>query len=274
LGIFELLHRRVDDLKSAPGIAQLRRRAYDRRFATARAAHMFRGVFDSFEAAQADAPRTAPAGYDNAASSELYIGPAEVSPHDYPAFFWIAQALQAGARKVVDLGGNIGFKFDAFASLAPLPPDLQWLVIDVPEVARKGRELREAAGAASSRGLAFSSDYADIDGADVLFASGTLQYLPQTLAAYLSALRVRPQQIVINTTPVHATRSFFTLNSIGTAYCPYRVQSRGELTSSLAGLGYTLRASWLNPGKGMTIPFVAGHDVRTYSGYAFELQRP
>ncbi len=86
----------------------------------------------------------------------------------------------------------------------------------------------------------------------------------------LGPLPTRPKRVVINTTPVHATRSYSTLNSIGTAFCPYRVMSEGELLAGMASVGYCLRDRWLNPGKGMQLPFERGYDVTEYSGFCFE----
>jgi putative methyltransferase (TIGR04325 family) len=270
MGVLDAVHRRVDDLREFPGIRQLRKVAYDRRFESAREAHMFRGVFGSYAEAQADAPSTAATGYDNPESAELYVGEQRANAFDYPAFFWLAQSIREGATSIVDLGGNIGFKYYALRALMVLPAQLRWLVIDVPEVIRRGDELKRQDPALAGTGLAFSADYGDVDGVDVLYASGALQYLPVSLEELLQGLRRPPRRIVVNTTPIHASRSFFTLNSIGSAYCPYRVQSRSDFEQGAARMGYVVRDSWLNPGKSMHIPFVEGHDVPDYSGYCLE----
>lgn len=270
MGLLDAVHRRVDDLRDLPGIRQLRRAAYDRRFESARAAHLFRGVFASFEQAQAAAPATAAAGYDNPVSAELYVGEQRPNAFDYPAFFWLAQAIGEGAGSIADLGGNVGFKFHALSSLMAMPPTLRWRVIDVPEVIRRGQQLQPQPPALAGARLEFSSNYADIDGLDVLYASGALQYLPVSLEQVVGDLPRPPRWIVVNTTPIHATRSFFTLNSIGSAYCPYRVQSRADFEQAAERMGYRVRDSWLNPGKSMAIPFVDGHDISDYSGFCLE----
>jgi putative methyltransferase (TIGR04325 family) len=270
MGVFDALHRRVDDLRHMPGVRQLRKAAYDRRFESAREAHLFRGVFASFEQAVAAAPSTAAAGYDNPVSAELYVGEQRPTVFDYPAFFWLAQSISDGAASIADLGGNVGFKCLALRSLMALPPGLRWLVIDVPEVIRRGQQLQQQNPGHAGVRLEFSSNVTDSDGIDVLYASGALQYLPVSLEQIIGGLRRPPRRIVVNTTPLHASRSFFTLNSIGSAYCPYRVQSRSDFEQGAARMGYGVRDSWLNPGKSMHIPFVEGHDVPDYSGYCLE----
>jgi putative methyltransferase (TIGR04325 family) len=65
-------------------------------------------------------------------------------------------------------------------------------------------------------------------------------------------------------------RSFYTLNNISTAFCPYHVQSRPEFLGSVTRAGYKLRNHWENVGKGMRIPFSPDHDVEAYSGFCFD----
>lgn len=262
------LDRAVDAVRNLPGIRHLRRSAYDRLFESGPKAHLFRGVFDSFDAAQAAAPPTRPLGYDNPASADLYLQRLSIDEHDYPSMFWLSQSLQDGLRRVVDLGGAVGIKYFAFGEHMRFPEGLVWRVIDVPAVAARGREF--AASRQAGPALEFSDRIEDASGADVLLASGVLQYLPASLPELLDGLAEPPARIVVNTTPIHADRSFFTVNGIGTAFCPYRVQARGAFVSGIEARGYRLRAEWLNVGKAMTIPFEPGYSVPDYSGFCFD----
>lgn len=265
---FELLHRAVDGMRELPGVRQMRRAAFDRAFESDRSAHLFRGVFDSFEAARRSAPPALPDSYDNADSAELYLKRLEVDVHDYPALFWLAESLREGLRTVSDVGGSVGIKFYAFRRLTAFPPDLRWQVIDMPAVAARGRAFAETQGAPEQ--LLFTDRLADADGSDVLYCSGALQYLPQSLDEILRDFARRPRRIVVNTTPLHPERSFFTLNSIGTACCPYRVVARPRFIEAVCACGYRLRDAWQNIGKSMRIPFEKGYDVEAYSGLCFD----
>ncbi|TXH46296.1 MAG: methyltransferase, TIGR04325 family [Burkholderiaceae bacterium] len=268
MGAFAWMHGALDALHDAPGVWHLRRASAERKFAANTRSNLFRGVFDSAEAALASAPKTRPLSYDNADSAELYLRRLKIDDYDHPSMFWLQNGFQAGLRSVVDLGGSVGIKYFAFSPFIDFPADLRWRVIDMPAVARRGREFAASRGAPSH--LSFSDDVADIDGIDMLFVSGTLQYLPQTLDQILASLARKPRRIVVNTTAIHPTRDFFTLNSIGTAFCAYRVQSRDRFVDSVLAQGYTLRDEWRNIGKQLRLPFSPGHGLEDYKGFCFE----
>lgn len=241
---------------------------YERYFAQCTDKQLFRGVFDTYEAAQASSPPTKPVSYDNVESAELYLQRLRADAHDYPALFWIERSFAEGMRSVFDVGGSVGIKYFAFSRLLPFPDDVRWKVQDMPAVAQRGRRFAEEHGVQTR--LSFTSEFEDGDGSDVLFASGALQYLPYSLEQLLGRLKSLPRRIIVNTTAIHPTRSFFTLNSIGTAFCPYRVQAHGQFVRETLRSGYTLRDHWQNPAKFMRIPFADGLDLDTYSGYCFD----
>lgn len=175
-------------------------------------------------------------------------------------------------RTVLDVGGSVGIKYFAFSSLLPFPVDLQWMVLDVPAVVERGRQF--ASERQAERNLSLTTDLSEGEGVDVLLASGVLQYLPQTLAQLLAGLKRPPKRVVVNTTPIHPDTSFITLNSIGTAFCPYRVQAHGTFVREVSEVGYRLRDNWQNPGKSMWIPFERGLDLDSYSGFCFDRTLP
>src|SRR5204863_5236974 len=131
------------------------------------------------------------------------------------------------------------------------PADFQWTVCDVPAVALAGTALAAHRNAANLR---FVSDAAAADGQDLLLCSGSLQYIEPALAAQLAPLRQRPKHVVVNASPFHDGDTFFTLNSIGTAYCPYKVASLPEFVAAMDGIGYDLVDRWTIPGKACIVP--------------------
>jgi putative methyltransferase (TIGR04325 family) len=266
---FDSLHHAIDRLRQAPGIYQLRQRAYERAFLNQQHAHMFRGVYASFEAAAASAPASRPVGYDNERSAAMYQDQLQHLQRDYPAALWLQQSFCRGHRDVVDLGGSLGIKFYAFAALMDYPQALQWRVIDVPAVVARGRVLAAARGDAQA--LSFAEDWRAASGAQILLASGSLQYMPLSLAEMLLAWQQQPQRLIINTLPLHADKSFFTLNSIGTAYCPYRVQSVAEFVEGVCALGYQVVDRWIDTTKQVLLPFEPGFDIPHYTGFCFDL---
>ena len=275
MGPIGLMHQAVDRIGELPPLRHARRAKARRRFALQTDAHSFDGVFDSFEAALAHAPAARPRGYDNPASAGMYDNRLDIDEHDYPAMFWVARSLAEGALRVVDVGGSVGIKFFAFGRYMAYPVGLRWRVIEVPAVVARGRAFAQQRGAAGPQRAApalleFSDRLQDADAADVMLASGSLQYLPQSLGEILRGLSNRPRRIVVNTTPIHPHRSFFTLNNIGTAYCAYRVQAFDEFVGGVQACGYRLVHQWRNAGKALSLPFEPGCSVDRYSGFCFD----
>ena len=256
----------LDTMSHLPGVRQIQERAYRRRFAENTDDNLFMGVFDSFEDAERHAPPTRPLGYDNPQSAGMY-GP-WIYAYDYPAMFWLDRSLAEGMRSVFDLGGHVGIKYYAFRRAMAFPADLRWLVCDVPAVVARGREIAAARPPGARPG--FTTNMLDGSGFDVLYVSGSLQYLPPHLDAVLSDLKPLPRRIILNITAVHPTRTYVTLNSIGTAFCPYRVQAHDELIEEVRRLGYVQRDAWENPGKRLDLPFSPDLSLDHYSGFCFD----
>lgn len=266
MGVRAMINGSMDLIREMPGIRHWRRRGWERRFANATGeVNHWRGVYGSFEEALAHVPAARRVGYDNDASASLYGTRFTPLLKDYPAMFWLQRAMDEGSRRLFDLGGHVGMKHYAFEPHLRLPEDLRWTVCDVPAVVRRGQDLAAQRGA--SPRLAFTDRWEDMGDADLLFASGSLQYLPLTLAEMLARLPRPPRWLVINTTPLHPTRAFFTVNGTGTAFCPYRIGREDEFIRSLQDSGYTLLDRWQTP-KHFRIPFHAEHDMNHYVGMA------
>lgn len=246
----------------------VRESAYRRKFLDNRDENLFMGSFKSFAAAEAGAPPSKAIGYDNAeAAKALYSH--QVYFYDYPALFWLGRSLDEGMRGVFDLGGHVGIKYYAFRRMLSYPEDLRWKVCDVPGVVQTGQEL--AAQREATTQLGFTTQVSEASGCDVLYASGSLQYLPTRIDEIITALPVKPRRIVLNTTAVHPDQTLYTLNSIGFAVCPYRIQHHEELLGGLAHAGYKRRDAWRNEGKPIEVPFVDGGDKPYYAGCCFDL---
>lgn len=260
------LHRAVDLLGKLPGIQQWRRARYDREFATTTGHNTYRGIFASYAEAEASAPRNKPVSYDNAQSATLYVERMRrMLPSDYPVVFWLRERFDQGARRVLDVGGNIGNSYYAYEKYLRYPNDLQWMVHDLPAVHAVGRTL--ALEHDPRKLLTFVADLGTLQSTDVLLANGALQFLPMTLTELVTQLSERPAHMIINRLPLHPTRSFFTLQSIGTAYCPYRVLSEKAFVDEVAALGYSLVDRWRVPDLACEIPFEPEHSFAGYQGF-------
>lgn len=263
----DAIHRLVERIARVPPLRAALKRRYERLFPTY--PHAFHGVFASFEEAAAAVPPGVPGSYDNDASARQYVGWHDPTDHDYPALHWMQERLRkAPCDFIADLGGSTGIKFHAFAPLLDLAAGVRWLVVDVPKVVALGRRLAEEAGIEAQ--VQFTDSVEAASGCDLMLASGSIQYLPCSLAELVEGMSVQPDRIIVNLAPIHPEQSFFTLNSIGSAVCPYRVTARGEFISAMCAVGYELRDSWRNRGKTMPLPFSPELSLQSYSGFCFD----
>jgi len=265
---FSLMHRGIDALHHLPGIHHVHRARFRQQFLHDPFARLFDGVYPTFEAALQAVPRDANSSYDNRESIERYVHRLDVEEYDYQPLFWLSESFREGLRAIADIGGSIGMKYYAFSRYTRFPADVSWLVVDVPAAVTRGRELALEHNVSSH--LTFSESAGDADGCDVLLCLGSLQFLPVTLGELVQSFRRRPRRIIVNTTPIHESRTFFTLHSMGTGICPYRVVARAAFVDDMSRLGYSVRHEWRNHDKDMRLPFHQGYDVEHFSGFCFE----
>jgi putative methyltransferase (TIGR04325 family) len=266
--ILERAHRLVERIAGWPVLGAYLHEKYDRVFAANLDSNLFRGVFATFEEAERSAPRTLPLGYDHPGPAGMYQERARKAyPTDYPVLFWLQRVLREGSLRVFDLGGHTGVSYYAYRRYLDYPEALRWQVQDVPAVVQEGRSI--AAKNDHSGHLSFTDRFEEVEGADVLVALGSLQYLPETLAERVRNLRTPPRHLILNLIPLHEEHSYFTLQSIGTAFCPYRVTSFAEFRSAYEKLGYETVDTWENPEKRCDIPFHPEHSLDRYYGFYF-----
>jgi len=230
--------------------------------------HLYRGVFPTFDEAQASIPAANTSGYDNTESAELYRERTRrVFINDYPMMYWLGRFFADGAHTVFDIGGHIGIAYYAYQKYLAYPAGLRWTVMDVPAVNAAGERWAKEHDPAGR--LHFAGEVAKASGVDVLFAAGSLQYLRYSLVEALQAMERRPRFLLLNSVPVHMRESYFTVQNIGTACCPYRVTAEREFLGGLSSLGYELQDRWENPQRSCMIPFHPERSLDRYFGFAF-----
>jgi len=255
--------RMVDGLTQMPGLRQL---LYEVRFRRNLRENLYRGVYASFDAAAAAAPANEPLGYDTAAAAGMYRDRMKVVfPTDYPVLFWLQQLFAKGCTQLFELGGHVGVSYYAYQTVMSYPDTLRWVVSDVPAVMERGAALAKNQDELGK--LSFEGDFSKAAQADVFLAMGVLQYLPETLAERLASLERKPRHLLLNLTPLHPERAYFTLQSNGTAFCPYRIEQMSAFLDSLKALGYTVRDTWINPDKTCKIHFHPKLSLDRYYGF-------
>lgn len=223
----------------------------------------FNGVYDDFAAALRSVPSSAAIGYDVPDMAALYQEALDrVFPCDYPIMFWL-QPLLANSLRVFDLGGHVGLAYYGYRQYLQFPTNLNWCVCDVAAVVEAGRKL------AASRGtpqITFTASWAEASGADVLFASGSLQYIERSLADRLDDLERPPQHLLLNKLPLTDGRAFVTLQNTVYTFNPYHVFNRSAFERALLERGYRIVDRWGDPERSCELPMHREHSVAQYSG--------
>jgi len=266
------LHDMLDSALELPGLAGWRRRRFDAAFASGHYGGEFRGVYANRAQCEAAMPQTSmPTGYDNEDMAQAYRNRLErVYPGDYPLLLWLGKAFNDGATRIHDLGGHVGIGYYAYRRYLDYPPTLSWQVHDVPAVMAAGRELAQERD--HWKQLSFVDDAGAAADADVLFTSGCIQYLDETLGERIAGLRRRPRWVMVNLLPLHKSEAFWTLQSTGAALCPYRIQRTADFLGEFERLGYEMLDMWENAEKRCTIAFDEAHSLDRYYGMAFRLR--
>lgn len=271
--ILERLHESIDRIAYKPPLKTLRKQRFDRCFESAPDHNLFRGVYRTFDEAVEAAPKTKPMGYDNPAAADMYHERrTRIHSTDYPPLFWLSSLIaQVACRHVLDIGGHVGVTYYAYSRFIDYPRDLTWTVHDVPAVTRRGREIAAVDDTAGK--LSFVDSLQHVI-ADIALANGSLQYLAHGPADWLDLLVDRPPHVIINMLPVHPSLSYFTVQDIGTAFCPYQIFAEPLLLRDFAEAGYGLVDRWENIDKRCRIPFAPEHSLDKYFGYHFSTDVP
>lgn len=253
--------------RNVPMLGGALAQAYRRYFDGARGeeVRLFRGVFPSFEAATRNIPSGRPLGYDDPVSATRMLGEwLAVHANDYPVLFWLGRLLPR-SKMVFDWGGSVGLKYFAFRPYLDYPVDLTWVVSEVPAVAELGREIAQRESAPA---LCFTTAFDELANADILLASGVVQFIDDPIAVLRAQARL-PRHLIINKVPVYDKPSAVTLHNMGTAFCPYHLFNRPDFIGALESLGFCLIDEWKSPGVGCQIPFDPEHSIGAYSGFYF-----
>jgi putative methyltransferase (TIGR04325 family) len=249
----------VERLGRVPGLRRILRARHER-LARTSDRWLFYGVFSSYEDALAGQPRRSdlPDGYQSRGVARLgEEGYATMRAFDYPVVYWLGEELGAlgltdpqTAVRVVDLGGHLGEKRKVWAGYVPEVEGTPWTVCETEDA------VQEARGRGLDGGhLRFSSDPQVVDGAHLLIASGSLQYLPYAVTELLAGVDRPPPTLLFNKVPLSPGPSFWTLQNLGHTSVPYRVFNDGDFLGALAGLGYELLDRWTVPGLYARVPF-------------------
>lgn len=204
-------------------------------------------------------------GYDTGGIAEQHVPIFErMHLFDYPAMHWIESFL-AGEDEgcVFDVGGHLGMKRVRYGERAVFPDRLRWIVGETETL------FTESSGPLRDRvpeGVEVTSGFDRLGEADVVFASGVLQYLDVDLSTLLAG--VRPVGVVINKVPLSTGKAHWTVERSAHAVVPYRVFNREDFLGRMRALGYGLVDEW-QLDYGVEIPYHSEWGTTWNSGAAF-----
>jgi putative methyltransferase (TIGR04325 family) len=249
-----------------PFLRQWHRMQYQRHFDRVyQYERIFNGVYPDYASALAHIPKDRPVGYDNAGAATFLGRTSAMLPSEYPVLFWLAQVLPDNPA-VFDFGGYLGLNYNWCRRYNIHPPNLRWTIYDVPAVIREGQQILERE---PDPRLQFTTDLTQAASANILLASGSLQFCEESLAEMLEPLASRPANLLINKTPITERETYFTLNNMGPAISVYKISNRTGFIASLGELGYELVDAWKNPDLTCYIPLHPDHTVSAFDGYYF-----
>lgn len=221
------------------------------------------GVFDSFEAANNFSHAHGARPHFDMDQKRWLADKQQLMAHDYPMLFWMERLLTSAEgrqfSRLCDLGGSVGVSYLALSPYLSLPPQLVWEVSELPDVAEFGAQVARERG--MQEHLHFTSDMTSaMEGADILFTAGTIQYIEQPLEQMLAGLAKAPRHVFINRLPLTSGDGFVTLQNSGVAVHPYRIRNDKEFVATMAKAGYQLVDRWLCLQNSTHIPM---HPERT-----------
>jgi putative methyltransferase (TIGR04325 family) len=227
------------------------------------------GIYPTWAAAMAAIPPENRIGYNQEETKAVFsrVPTTRVRSADYPILLHLRNLTKPGMR-VVDLGGNIGMAYYTALKYFPLPESFEWVICDVPALIETAQEVALREGE-KSKALRYIHRLEDAGKCDILFSSGTLQFLEYPLPTLLQKLPQLPQTLLINRIPVWDRKALATIHDIGFCICPYSIFNRKEWIESVEQLGYQLVDDWPCPESTFSIRFRPDLRLNSYHGFYF-----
>src|SRR6185295_7482422 len=109
-------------------------------------------------------------------------------------------------------------------------------VFDLPTMVKAGRaQIRP-----QDRTLSFVERIEDAPPAEILLASGLMQYLNVPLADLVGRMQAPPSYILLNKVATREGPCVVTLENFGFAEVPYQIRADGEIPAMFENLGYDI----------------------------------
>lgn len=210
----------------------------------------FAGAYPSQAKALAALPANKQAGYDDSSIADVsFKQMCQRHALDYPVVFWLDRLLPQ-IRAVTDAGGHLGTKYIAFCGVLDLS-GVNWVVYDLPGIIKAARDRQRNHQLPAVIG--FESSRENLPKADLLLASGLLQYLDQPFSEFVASLPHRPTYIIMNKVALWSGPKCVTIERIGAGRVPYQIRNRAAFEAEISAMGYGIEDQWDIEGLGHVI---------------------
>ena len=242
-------------VRNLPGVYSLRRARQKRRFFFAEQTWGLWGDYASMSEARTHTGDPNGSSYDNDDVVDLNLDYfSRFLVFDYPVAYWLRRIItEEAVDSLVDFGGHVGVKYYSYRDRLQLPDNFKWCVVDVAAMVRRGQQRAAESGTTH---LTFFTEVSQAPASPLLFCSGSLPYVEETIDEIIRKMVKRPRYVVINKLAVLPDRQVIALEGFGLRRIPYRVLSLVEFNSRLAALDYEMLDSWDIPERQHSIPFV------------------
>lgn len=233
----------------------------------------YRGIFETFDQATAAIPKNQKVGYDHADlaaqyEQDFYQHQKTIGSFEYPLLFWLKDLLTEPCT-VFDFGGNVGNHFYGYEHYLRYPQNLKWIVCELPEILRIGEKIAKQEQRSE---IAFTDRFEQSNGADILLASGSIQYLGTSFFKMLEGLERKPKHLLLNRLPLCEGKPFVTVQNGGMVFYPVYVMNRMAFIEDAIGLGYQLVDSWQDRSEPCSVPFHPEFTTLSFHGAYFRWQ--
>ena len=256
-------------------LIQMEKDAYQRDFEGTGCYGGFLGLYDCFEEAIEQTPKTKVIGYDNKEILDWYKLQFETHFEksycfDYPVLSWltILNKIEAKSFNIFDFGGNLGNQFYSFEKKIG-HVIRRWVVCEVEVLSKCGKNIRDQKNA---RKLDFITDLNEATNIDIFFASCSLQYVNSIDPCYiLNRLPEKPKYLIINRIPLTKGKTVVSLQNGHILYCPQYFYNDQGYWARFQEIGYKLLEKWEDHSAKCIIPHETRLHVPYYYGACFEL---
>jgi putative methyltransferase (TIGR04325 family) len=205
--------------------------------------------------------------YCQVINKKRIISSSDINSYEYCSLFWLYQNLKDGGKSVLDLGGGWGWEYYNYREYYSEPQCLEWTVCELDDHVMLGRQIASYIG---NKNIAFIDNLHEMScNIDVLFASGSFQYIENYYEYYQIIDEKKPRNIIYNRLPLTDEAMIVTIQKLPSSYVPLYINNRRQFIKKHSELGYNLVDDWAYLWNTNSIINSEKYSVDKHSGLCF-----